>query len=74
MMLLTVDWDIQLRQQFKDHTHKAGSGRESKEGCPCQSYRIDARIKEINKLIASGQAMITETIGTDKVLLDAGLL
>ena len=51
MMLLTVDWDIQLRQQFKDHTHKAGSGRKSKDGCPCQIYRIDARIKEINKLI-----------------------
>ena len=62
MMLLTVDWEMRLRKLFEGRP-KTWNG-----------LGLESRIKEINKLIVSGQAMITETIGTDKVLLDAGLL
>jgi len=72
-MLLTIDWERKLKELCK-HSHAAGYGRKSKEGCICTVYTIAARIKAINQEIAAGRARVTDCINADAVLLHAGLI
>jgi hypothetical protein len=65
MILLSKDWELELRKQNAEYkgykTHYIEGG-------------LERRIKAIKKEISQGHCIITDTLYTDTILLYKGLL
>ena len=56
MITLYVGWEDVLLKECKDHKH----GSMCLAGCRELTKNVRARIKELNKLIISGEAVVVE--------------
>ena len=60
MIKLQIGWEEALRAAFKGHNHGYRNIPDNKTACPCSAMGIEKRVKEINRLIISGQAVVIE--------------